>query len=218
MKEQPDDFASFLISTLVALQRFAENVVTQAISVAEAAERQYRRAQLLEAYRARRRWKKSDIGALNSLDVNAAARRRMARLSGRGRPIVRPYIPLLEAGLGYVNTIQPLLAPDYTPNQRRHAVKSWPWWRHHVEALYRGEHESAKLRGTPDASGEAERLIGRYFGISPSTVHAICGDIRRERVQWDGAADFPSVLLAQFEQWMRTGQPDCLDIDDGAGL
>jgi hypothetical protein len=175
------------------------------VSWAEGLERRHHRAQLLAAYRRRHAWKKSDIPHLKSLGVNEAAQRRMERLTGRGRPVVKPLQPLDIAIVEKVSSFQPLFDPEASPAKRRQAFKLWPWWRHHVEALYRGEHTRTKEQGIRSPSLEAEISIGRTLGISAAAVHAICGEIRSMRKEDPESANFPAMTLAEYEQWMETG-------------
>jgi hypothetical protein len=198
-KKFPQEFLTglFVVGLVIfaSLASWAENI-----------ERRHHRAQLLAAYRRRHAWKKSDIPRLKSLDVNSAARRRMERLAGRGRPVVRPHQPLDVAIVEKVAAFRSLVDPDASPNQRRQAIKVWPWWQHYVEALYRGEHALAKGRGTKSASTEAEISVGKALGISSAAVHSICGEIRRMRKDDKGAANFPPMTLAEYESWMETGK------------
>jgi hypothetical protein len=181
------------------------------VSWAENLERRHHRAQLLAAYRRRRAWKKSDVPHLKSLGANGAAQRRMERLAGRGRPVVRPHQPLDVAIVMKLGAFQSLVDPDVSPDRRRQAVKEWPWWQHYVEALYRGEHALAKARGTKSASIEAEESVGSALGISSATVHRICGEIGRMRKADEGSADFPAMTLVEYETWMETGKGPSTD-------
>ncbi len=180
--------------------------VEQAVSsAAEHAERQYDRAQLLAAYRRRHRWKASDIRRLNSLRAGAAARKRMERLAGKGRPVVTRHEPLADVIVTKMRAFQALLDPAASPDARRKAFRHWPWWRHHVEALYRGEHALARERGIAGPSDHAERLVGSALGMSSASIHSICGEIRRMRNECEESANFPAMTLAQHHTWMETG-------------
>lgn len=159
----------------------------------------------MAAYKRRADWKKSDICHLNSLGVNKAARRRMQRLEGTGRPVVSPHQDLGSKILEKLQPLQTLFDPDGTSAERKKAFKRCPWWSHYVEALYRGEHALAKERGIADPSGHAERLVGGALGISAAKLHSICGGIRRMRKEWDGSANFPAMTLIEYESWMMTG-------------
>jgi hypothetical protein len=182
-----------LFSARQSLEAWAENL-----------QRQYRRRQLLAAYRRRHAWKKSDIPNLQSLGANSTAQRRMERLVGRGRPVVKPHRPLDAEIVNKVEAFQVLVDPDASPDKRRRAFKQWPWWPHFVEALYRGEHALAKDQGTKGASTEAEIAVGRALGISASTVHSICGDIRRKRKEDPESANFAAMTLVEYEGWMAS--------------
>jgi hypothetical protein len=167
------------------------------------AERDHLRGELLAAYRRRRHWKKSDVKNLKSLGVNNAALKRMDRLVGTGRPVVPPHRPFDEAVLTKISAFLTLFGDDGSADNRKQALRQWPWWPHYLEALYRGEHALAKEQGIPGPSDYAERLVGRELGISPATLHRICGEIRRKRKEWDGAADFPPITLSEFRDWME---------------
>lgn len=171
----------------------------------EKLERQHYRGQRLAAYRRRHEWKKGDIPHLESLGVTQAARSRMARVSGRGRPVVKPHRPLDTAILETIGALQPLFDEAALPQQRRQAFKSWRWWDHFVEALYRGEHELAKGRDCKGPSTEAEYAVGAALGISQASVHAICGKMRKMRADDPESANFPRLTLADYERWMQTG-------------
>jgi hypothetical protein len=171
----------------------------------EKVERQYSRGQLRAAYRKRHSWKKSDLPRLKLLNVNGAARHRMERLTGRGRPVVRLPKPLDEAIVAKINALQALFDADTSTETRRRAFKECPWWHHFVEALYRGEHAIARERGHRGPSIEAETVVGRALGISSASVHSICGEIRGKRRHDERLADFPAMTVAEFESWMQTG-------------
>ena len=182
------------------------------ISWAHELERQHHRAQLLVAYRRRHAWKKSDILHLRSLGVNQTAQRRMEQLTGTGRPVVKRPQPLDLTILKKANAVQTLFDPKAKPTERRQALKFSPWWPHHVEALYRGEHVRARSEGIPNPSVEAEILVGHALGISAAKVHVICGDIRCMRKEDPESANFPAMTVGEFDQWMETGVcefPDC---------
>ncbi len=183
---------------LMACAKWLESVVTDA-------ERAHHRGELLAAYRRRASWKKADVPRLQSLGVNAAARRRVPLLKGRGRPVVTACQPLWPTVAERLAALQPLISTDSSPQERRRALRLWPWWQHHVEALYRGEHELAKTKGVAGPSRYAEEVVGNALSISPATVHNICGAIRRKRREWDGAANFPPMTLREFDHWMNTG-------------
>jgi hypothetical protein len=101
--------------------------------------------------------------------------------------------------------VQPLFDSASTPNERRRALKHWPWWPHYVEALYRGEHELAKRKGVPGPSNEAKIMVGKALGISAATVHSICCEIRGQRKECEDSANFPAMTLVEYEEWMRSG-------------
>ncbi|MDI1345397.1 MAG: hypothetical protein PSV22_15035 [Pseudolabrys sp.] len=171
----------------------------------ESAERRYNRGLLLAAYRRRRDWKKSDVAHLQSLGVNKAARSRMARLVGRGRPVVRPHQRLDELIVSKFGAFAVVVDNSASSDDRRKAFKELPWWPHYVEALYRGEHEAAKARGLKGASSEAEIAVGNALGISAATVHSLSGEIRSLRKEIESSANFPAMTLVEYECLMRNG-------------
>jgi hypothetical protein len=168
-------------------------------------ERRHRRAQLLAAYRKRHSWKRSDIKHLQVLGVNLTALRRIQRLTGTGRPVVKPPQQFDVAILNTINAVNTLFNPEATAIERKQALKFSPWWRHHVEALYRGEHAQAKIQRVRNPSGEAEQNIAQALCLSVAKVHAMCGAIRRNRKGNPGSANFPPMTLVEFDRWMMTG-------------
>jgi len=202
----PDALTGLVVIGLLMLS-IAKTLVTWA----QNAERRHSRAQLLDAYRRRHAWKKSDIPRLESLGVNVAARRRMERLAGRGRPVVRPHQPLDVAIVTKLNAFRSLVDPEASPDERRQALRLWPWWPHYVEALYRGEYAIAKQRGTKGASVETELAVGKALAISAAAVHSLCGRIRRMRKDDEESANFPAMTLAELETWMQTGKGRWVD-------
>jgi hypothetical protein len=174
-------------------------------SMANDAERDHHRGELLAAYRRRLSWKKADVPHLRSLGVNAIAQRRMSLLTGRGRPVVRPHQPLWSTLARRFADIEPLCNPAASPQQRKRARRRWPWWRHYVEALYRGEFAQAKNRGIAGPSRYAEEIVSDAMNISGATVHKICGEIRQLRQEWEGAANFPPMTLDEFNRCMKSG-------------
>jgi len=96
--------------------------------------------------------------------------------------------------------------PNSTVAQRKKGLKDSPWWKHYVEALYRGEHLLAKTREIAGPSDHAERAVGWALGISQSTVRKISGEIRRMRKQNAPCANFPPLTLAEYKEWMITGE------------
>lgn len=196
---------SSLTETGALLQKFLLKVEQTVISAAKDAECRHHRAQLLAAYRRRHRWKTSDRQRLKSLRPRAAARKRMERLTGKGRPVVTAYQSLAEVIVTKVRAFQILFDPASSPHSRKKAFRHWPWRDHYVEALYRGEYALARAQGAAGPSDHAERLIGSALGMSASSVHSICGHIRRMRKEWEVAANFPAMTLAQHKVWMQTG-------------
>jgi hypothetical protein len=173
---------------------------------ARKAQEDHRRGERLAAYRARHRWKASDVRPLLSVGVSDVAQHRMARLKGKGRPVVKPHRPLEDLLCDKLTNWSLLFGHDATPIERRRSFKVWPWWKHHVEALYRGELERARSSRTRGAHDLAERVIAEALRMSQGTVHAICGEIRAMRREDPESANFPAMLVSEFEQWMDHGE------------
>lgn len=206
---KPDEFSLELSNevlvafAIVGLAAFA--VSKSFASWLEDIERKYCRGQLLVAYRRRHSWKKSDLSRLKALGVNDAAKARMQRLTGRGRPVVTGHQPLHEMIQSKLNGFCLLVGPDALRQDRRRTFKQWPWWKHHVEAYYRGEHELAKRQGLKSPSLEAETRVGAALGMSTSMVRRVCGEIRRMRQEDELSANFPAQTLEEYERWMKYG-------------
>jgi len=188
-------------------------------AIAEAAadmERRYDRAELLTVYRRRRDWKKSDTANLRTYQLSPVAERRIERLGGVGRPVVRAHIALAEMVLDRWRSFQGVVEPAVSPRDRLQALKHWPWWPHYVEALYRGEHLLARDAGVSGAAGYAEQRVADLFAISSAKVHKICGEIRRKRRDCYDDANFPAATRSQFEEWLASGETMTLWDDVGS--
>lgn len=213
---QPHPDSSQEQPTPYFIKEFSDDAMTIALVVGELyigfcrwvekAQRDHYRGELLTAYKARRRWKKSDVKPLLSIGVNKHAQRRMAKLQGRGRPVVEQHRPLGAAAVKKLAACMNLFREDATPNERRRAVKEWPWWKHNVEALYRGERELAREKQIKGPHDHAERMVADALRVSQGTVRAICGEIREMRQEDAGSADFPPMLLTEYEGWMEQGE------------
>ena len=201
-QSQTEKFMRVVFAIYESAARLAERL-TEGLA---ATDERHRRAELLAAYKKRLKWKKADIKALKTLDVNAPARKRMSQLRGRGRRTIEPHESLDSLIQRRINPVLTIWSPISQPPERRKALKLTPWWPHFVEALYRGEHSSAKERGITGASSHAEEVLGKALGISASTVHALCKEIRKMRKLEYGSANFPNMTLCQFNLWMDTGE------------
>ncbi len=188
-----------LVAAYRAFWRWAEEV-------ARKAQEDHLRGERLAAYRARHRWKASDVRPLLSVGVSHVAQHRMARLKGKGRPVVKPHRPLEDLLCDKLTNWSRLFRHDVTPTERRRSFKVWPWWKHHVEALYRGELERARSSGTKGAHDQAERAVAEALRMSQGTVHAICGEIRALRREDTELANFPPMLVSEFQEWMEHGE------------
>ena len=203
--DQPEHALKELVSLAVVIGSIFLHIHGGIRTAAERAERDHHRGRLLTAYRARHKWRAGDVHALESLDANEVAHRRVSRLTGGGRPVVRRHRPLWETVGERLATVSHLFAKEATAAQRRQAFFHWPWWKHHVEALYRGELDAARAAGTKGAHDAAERAVADAIRVSPGRVHAVCSEVRALRREDALAADFPSMALAEYEDWMERG-------------
>jgi hypothetical protein len=144
---------------------------------------------------------------LLSIGVNEAAKRRMAALKGKGRPVVKPRRTLENLLRDKLTTWSIPFRDDATPNERRRSFKVWPWWKHHVEALYRGELERARAKRIKGPHDYAERAVADALRVSQGTVRAVCGGIRAMRREDAESANFSPMVLAEYEKWMERGEP-----------
>jgi hypothetical protein len=190
---------AFLVGAPLALRQWAEETERKAREA-------HLRGERLAAYRARHRWKGSDVRPLLSIGVNETAQHRIATLKGKGRPVVRPHRPLDDLLHDKLTNWLKLVRDNATPNERRRSFKVWPWWKHRVEALYRGELERARANRVKGPHDHAERAVAAALGISQGTVHKICGEIRAMRREDAESANFRPMVLAEYEEWMERGE------------
>ncbi len=155
--------------------------------------RQYDHKLMWQAFRLRKRWRKSDVPRLRLLfaDVSMPAMRsaidRLAQSKGRlGRPIVPEPVSFEQAfGKGWAQ-MQRTVDPTTTAEERRELHKAMPKHAHLIEAAYRGELALARRRmprGQPHrkTSEIAEEAVAEAAGISPEMVHELSQQVREER-------------------------------------
>ena len=183
---------------VAVLYRWAEEA-------ARNAQEKHLRAERLAAYRVRHSWKTSDMRPLLTIGVSQSVQRRMAALHGKGRPVVKPHRPLEEVLCDKLTTWCNLLREDATPGERRRSFRAWPWWKHHVEALYRGELNQARANRVKGPHDHAEMAVAEALRMSQGMVRMICGEIRAKRREDLEAANFQPMVLADYEEWMEHG-------------
>ena len=205
-RDQLGETLNELLSFVAAVHRAYQVVRSGFQSAAHKADQDHLRGERLAAYRVRYRWKAGDAGPLLSIGVNEIAQRRIAALKGRGRPVVRPHRSLGSVLHEKLTNGLCLFREDAAPDERRRAFKTWPWWKHHVEALYRGELELARANRVKGAHDHAERAVADALRMSQGKIHAVCGEIRARRREDAEAANFPSMMLAEYEGWMERGK------------
>jgi hypothetical protein len=192
-------------------QRLLVGFAQWAYATAATAEREHHRRELLSAYQRRRFWKKADRPYLETLSVNSAAHRRMARVEGIGRPVVRPHQNLSALLIERLRVFKAIQDPNTPAHLRKRLLRQWPWWEHSVEALYRGEYAHARYSGIRRPSSAAEDAVGGALNMSSNAVRKICARIRAKRAEWEGGANFPPMRLHEFKRWMQTGSNPRLD-------
>jgi len=200
--------AAFLnvLDLFATIAKTALAIRSYIVSAGAVAEQQYQRKQLLSAYQVRRRWKKSDARRLKQLGASPAALRRVAKTKTLGRPIVRKAHSLQEILCTRYLELRPLFDPDSSKEARQKSFKLWPWYKHHVEALYRGEQRAIRESGTRSPAATAREKVGKSLGISEDAVHAICQAVRNERKLFPEEDGFPEITLSDHAIWMETGR------------
>lgn len=206
---QPDPSGKLLLAIeplALVVGAILIGLIARAAEMEEQATIGHLRRERLAAYKARAKWKRSDLQPLLSIGVNEVAQRRMATLRGRGRPVVQSHRPLDEVLLERFKVACTVFDESATPHQRHRALRTTPFWKHHVEALYRAEAELARQVGIRGAYDHAEREVGRALGLSQGSVHAICGEIRAMRRKDPASADFQPYTLADHQGWFCHGR------------
>jgi hypothetical protein len=62
------------------------------------------------------------------------------------------------------------------------------------------------VNGEKGPYDHAEREVAAALRISQGTVHAICGEVRAMRREDAETANFPPMVLAEYEVWMERGE------------
>ena len=169
-------------------------------------EREHERAELLAVYRLRHRWKASDAPKLRKLKISPVAERRLANLSGRGRPVIAANITPAAKFVQKALHLMTAFKEETSPINRLSSIKKSHWWPHYVEAIYRGEYEALKAKGFSSASEGAEGRIANELGISSAVVRKLCTKIRKLKCEDSDAANFPSARLSDFMDWIQSGK------------
>ena len=107
------------------------------------AQQDHLRGERLSAYKLRKKWKTSDVRPLLFIGVNEGAQRRIAKLKGKGRPIVK-HRALDDIVSEKLTKWLSLFCENATPNERR-AMEVWPWWKHCIGANWKW-HEKSKIK------------------------------------------------------------------------
>jgi hypothetical protein len=181
-------------------------IINDVVGAWQKGDRDYNRGARLRALQRRRQWKKADRPRLLALGISPRLIEQHIGAKRLGRPVVREYEPLADAlGSIFVEVLM-LANPRTKPHERLWIVKRSPMWPYFVEALYRGERESAKARRLRSPSIEAENIVGNALHMSPEAVHKVCGEIRRDRKKRAALPDCRAMTVAEFEAWKRTGE------------
>jgi hypothetical protein len=204
------DFTKVVLDNLVPIAVVVGAAYLAFTGWLEEAERKAQRGHLrrerLAAYRVRHQWKASDVRPLLSIGVPEGVQRRLAGLKGRGRPVVRWHRPLEAVLSENLTHWLNLFHEDATPAERRRSIRAWPWWKHHVEALYRGELALARDKRLKSPHDCAERTVADALWMSQGALHAICVEIRAMRRVDAGSANFPPMTVLEYERWMEHGE------------
>jgi hypothetical protein len=75
-----------------------------------------------------------------------------------------------------------------------------------VEALYRGELESARENHLKSPSSVAEIAVGGALNASPESIRKICAEVRRKRRDGTALPDSPAITVTEFDYWKKTGR------------
>jgi hypothetical protein len=171
--------------------------------------RQYDRKLMWQAFRLRKRWRKSDVARLRSLfaDVSMPAMQRaidrLAQSKGKlGRPVVPKPVSFEQAFSEGGAQMQRTVDPTTSAEERRELHKAMPKHAHLIEAAYRGELALARRRmprGQPHrkASEIAEEAVEEAAGISLEMVHELCQQIRDEERKRSGVTEPEPTMTAR---------------------
>jgi len=200
------DGGDSIATTFASIGRLVNDVCETVAKAWEKGERDYNRGALLRALQRRRQWKKADEPRLLALGISSRLIQQHIGAKRLGRPIVSGYKSFADA-LGSIFVEVLTLADRRTkPHERLWILKRLPLWPCFVEALYRGERESAKARRLRAPSDEAENIVGNALNMSPEAVHKLCGEVRRARKKGDPVPGCRAMTVAEFEAWKHTGE------------
>lgn len=169
-------------------------------------EEAYRRAALRAAYQKRHCWKRRDAVTLRALGASPVALRLAEHAPKRGRPSLRPYLPLGEKLIQDYKQLQPAFEPSATPRERRQALKTLPGFGMLVEITCLVEAESLRSRRTPNPAREAEAAVGRVLAVSADTVHEWRQKARRSGTYIPGHEEGWNVSLTAIEDFILYGK------------
>ncbi|MDR3419916.1 MAG: hypothetical protein P4L80_01525 [Xanthobacteraceae bacterium] len=201
------DGGDSIAATFATIGRVINAVCEHLVSAWEKGERDYNRGARLRALQRRRQWKKADRPRLLALGVSSQLIERHVGTKRLGRPVVNQHKPLAHALESIFLAVLALDDRRTKPHERLSILKRLPmWWPYFVEALYRGERESAKARRLRSPSIEAEVIVGKALNMSPEAIHKVCGDVRRGRKKGTALPDCRAMTVAEFEMWKRTGK------------
>lgn len=205
-KQQLDVIANSLFQFVTKVHQTLEVVSHAIISAVKKAEISHERAALLDLYRSRHKWKKSDLKRIQTYRVNKFAKNRLARLmltKSLGRGTTVPFMPwpnqILEVGTYF----RKLYDPTTTSHERLRLLKFHktlcPQF---IEMTYRGEYRKLKQSRIRGAHEKAEQAVADAFIISRSAVRKAYVSVRK-----DPNFDFNSEVLTVFEfnHWKLTG-------------
>ena len=195
-----------IAATFTSIGRLINDVCEKVARAWEKGDRDHNRGARLRALRRRRQWKKADRPRLLALGISPRVIEQHIGAKRLGRPVVNEYKPLADALGSIFVEILTLTDRRTKPHERLWILKRLPMWPYFVEALYRGERESAKAGRLRSPSIEAENIVGNALHMSPEAVHKVCGEVRRNRKKGAALPDCRAMTVAEFEAWKRTGE------------
>ena len=185
----------------------ADGLAAAAIQAAKRAETDHERGQLFHLYRQRRKWKKADIGRLNTYRLNKAARKQMAVLADSrifGPGATAPFKTWTEHMTAMAKYFGQLFDPNIKGIERLRLLRKHSnWYPHFVEMTYRGEYERLKQLGGPAVHDAAEQMVADAFLISRSSVRGFCVEARKDFAA--GSSRSPSIIVSELEIWKESG-------------
>jgi hypothetical protein len=182
-------------------------LLNRLITSLEQARENHKRRAKLDAYQVRNSWKASDKNKIEQLDPSDAVRRRLERLSGRGRPVIKDYVSLDNGIRNALFAINQFYGPATSPQLRLMILKKTPWLPHFIDAVYSTEHAAIRARTRRHAAEDAKERTREVFRTDRDTVKRAVTAARAERRRHGWDRDKVLEMSAKdFECWLQTGK------------